>query len=223
MSAKRQPADPANPFLALEKIWADGVVQAFDFWRDVRDAASELSFFALYGSPAMQRIGASHAYQRKQIDPKELAHLPEVEAIMLGVDRGGFEEGVIRMLIVLAGARGAVRRDRLERSAHMLSKDEPFASLGAEKRAALIREQTIIVEFAGDRAISTLPDLLKSGADRRRAIELVEYIAGSIEEMEPHTIRALQMMRAALGLPPMIASVETQDPLTAVSERRKSA
>ncbi len=194
------------------------MVQSFDFWRDLRDASSELSFFGLYGSPAMQRIGASHAYQRKQIDPSELEHLPEVEAILLGVDRGGFEEAVIRMLIVLAGARGAVRRDRLERSAHVLRMEQPFASLGAEKRAALIREQTIIVEFARDRAIATLPDLLAKKADRRRAIEVVEFIAGAVEEMEPGTIKALQDMRAALDLPPMVVIAAAKDRLPSAAE-----
>ena len=104
------------------------------------------------------------------------------------MDRGSFEVAVIRMLIMLADSRGTVRRDRLERSAHVLSKDEPFASLGAEKRAALIREQAVIVEFAPDRALDALPDMLSDPAERERAIDVVEYIAGAVEEMEPQTI-----------------------------------
>ena len=95
----------------------------------------------------MNWLGDSHAFERTRKDPKELRFLPEVQAILLGVDRGGFEEAVIRMLILLAESRGSVRRDRLERSAKVLTNDEPFASLGAERRAALIREQSIIVEF----------------------------------------------------------------------------
>jgi pimeloyl-ACP methyl ester carboxylesterase len=209
---ERAPADPANPFKALEKIWADGVIQAFDFWRDLRDAAYELSFFSIYGSPWMQRLGASHAWTRTTVDAAELAHLPEVEAILLGVDRGGFEVAVIRMLILMAQSRGAVRRDRLERSAKVLSQDEPFAALGAEKRAALIREQSIIVEFSSDKAVETLALLLPEPAERRRAIDVVEYIAGSVEEMEPHTIHMLQRMRSVLGLGELITPTP-RDPL----------
>jgi pimeloyl-ACP methyl ester carboxylesterase len=205
---ERKPADPANPFLALEKLWADSVIQTMDFWRDIRDAAHELGFFGIYGSPLMNRIGASHAYEREQINPGDLEHLPEVEAILLGIDRGGFEVAVIRMLILLADSRGTVRRDRLERSAHVLGKEEPFASLGAEKRAALIREQAIVVEFEPERAISTLPQLLPGRKDRERAIEKVEYIAGAVAEMEPRTVEALQKMRLALGLPTMQAALE---------------
>jgi pimeloyl-ACP methyl ester carboxylesterase len=217
---ERHPAGPANPFLALEKLWADSVIQSFDFWRDLRDAAHEMKFFGIYGSPLMNRIGASHAYERKQIDPKDLQHLPEVEAILLGVERGGFEEAVIRMLILLADSRGTVRRDRLERSAHVLAKEEPFASLGAERRAALIREQAIVVEFEPERAIAALSKLLRDRPARERAIERVEYIAGAILEMEPRTIETLQKMRSTLGLPALTAGAE---PLAALGDFRESA
>ena len=83
----------------------------------------------------MNRIGASHAFERARLSAKELLFLPEVQEILLGVDRGGFEEAVIRMLILLAESRDEVRRDRLERSAHVLTKDETFAALGAEGAA----------------------------------------------------------------------------------------
>ncbi len=223
IESRRKPADPANPFLALEKIWAAGIVQSFDFWRDLRDAACEMSFFGLYGSPSMRRIGESQAFERKRLDPGELAHLPEVEAILLGLDRGGFEVAVIRMLILLADSRGTVRRDRLERSAHVLGKDEPFAALGAEKRAALIREQAVVVEFAPDRAIDALPGLLPDSASRERAVEVVEFIAGAVEEMEPQTVRMLERMRAVLGLLVVAAPVQASDPLPAATDQRELA
>jgi pimeloyl-ACP methyl ester carboxylesterase len=223
IESQRKAADPANPFLALEKIWAAGVVQSFDFWRDLRDAAFEMSFFGLYGSPLMNRIGESHAFERKRLDPKDLAHLLEVEAILLGLDRGGFEVAVIRMLILLADSRGTVRRDRLERSAHVLSKDEPFASLGAEKRAALIREQAVVVEFARDRAIEALPKLLAVHGQREKALKVVEYIAGSLDEMEPQTLRMLQRIRASLGLPLVDGAAMASDPIVASKDQRETA
>jgi pimeloyl-ACP methyl ester carboxylesterase len=219
VAAARRPAAASNPFLGLEKLWADSVVQTFDFWRDLRDAAYEMTFFSIYGSPAMLRLGAPLAYQRKRLDPGELAHLPEVEEILLAIDRGGFEVAVIRMLILIAESRGTVRRDRLERSAKVLSQDEPFASLGAEKRSALIREQTIVVEFAPERAIETLPDLLSDPDERLQAIEVVEYIAGAVDEMDPQTIRALERMRAVLGLPIQVTAGVKRDPLERSRDR----
>jgi carbonic anhydrase len=74
---------------------------------------------------------------------------------------------------------------RLQRAVSVLSKDEPFASLGAERRAALIREQSIIVEFEADRAINTLSALLSEEEERKDAIAVVEFIAGSVDDMDP--------------------------------------
>ena len=210
--AERKPVDPANPFLALEKWWAAGAIQAMDVWRDYRDMAYETTFLSIWGAPWMHALGATHAFERTRRERKELRYLPEVEAILLGLSRGGFAEAVIRILILMAESRGSVRRDRLERSSKVLTKDEPFASLGAERRNALIREQSIIVEFEPDKAIETLPELLRSGEEREKAIAVVEFIAGAIEEMEPGTIKTLQRLRATLSLAP-IALPETLNPL----------
>lgn len=220
---ERKPADPSNPFLALERWWAANILQGFDLFRDIRDTLFESAFLSIYGSPMMQRIATSHAFERTRKDPKELRYLPEVQAILIGVDRGGFEEAVIRMLILLAESRGSVRRDRLERSAKVLTKDEPFASLGAERRAALIREQSIIVEFEPEQAVATLPALLPDAADRQKAIEVVEFIAGSIEEMEPQTLKMLQRMHAALGLAQIALPAATLDPLLESKDQRDVA
>jgi tellurite resistance protein len=220
---ERKKADPSNPFLIWEKLWAGSVEQSLDLMRDLRDASYEIAFFSIYGSPLMTRIGANHAYQRAQENPKELRFLPEVQAILLGLDRGGFEEAVIRMLVLLAQARGNVRRDRLERSTKVLTKDEPFASLGTDQRAALIREQSIIVEFEPERAILTLPELLGDKKERQRAVQVVEFIAGSAEEMEPHTIQILEKLRAALGLSDRALPTATADPLQLAADQREIA
>jgi pimeloyl-ACP methyl ester carboxylesterase len=211
---ERKPADADNPFLAMERLWAASVSQGFDFMRDARDALYELTFLSIYGAPFMQWIARSHAFERTRKDPKELRFLPETQAVLLGISRGGFEEAVIRMLILLAESRGSVRRDRLERSAKVLSNDEPFASLGAERRAGLIREQSIIAEFEPDRAVATLPGLLAGDEQRRKAVDIVEFIAGAVEEMEPHTLRMVQRFRAVLGLPPIALPAAASDPLS---------
>ena len=212
-AAARKPADPNNPFLYFEKLWADGVVNTLDAMRDIRDALYETTFLGVYSSPAMLRFGEKFAFERTRKDPKSLRYLPEVQAVLLNVDRGTFEEAVIRMLILMAESRATVRRDRLERSARVLSHDEPFASLGPEKRAGLIHEQSLIVEFEPELALRTLPDLLPEMEDRKRAIEVVEYIAGAVEEMEPSTIQLVQRFHAVLGLPGLALPAPRQDPL----------
>jgi pimeloyl-ACP methyl ester carboxylesterase len=219
--AARRPADSNNPFLFMERLWAQSVENTFDLFRDWRDAIYEATFFSVYGSPQMLRLGEPFAFERTRKDPKLLRFLPEVQQILRNLDRGGFEDAVIRMLILMAESRGTVRRDRLERSAKVLGHDEPFASLGAEKRAALIHEQSVIVEFEPDLALKTLPDLLPEPGDRQRAIQVVEFIAGAIDEMDPGTIHVLQRFHSALGLPPISLAEPRLDPLkiSATAER----
>jgi hypothetical protein len=48
--AERKPAAVSNPFLAWEKWWTEGAIQAFDFWRDWRDTMYEATFLNIYGS-----------------------------------------------------------------------------------------------------------------------------------------------------------------------------
>ena len=207
------PVDATNPFVLGERLWAATVEQTIDFWRDVRDASYEAAFFGLYGGPFMRWAGRFNNYIRTHKDAAELRLMPQAQAALMNVNRGGFAEAVIRMLLLLSEARGSVRRDRLERSAHMLSCDEPFASLGAQRRSQLIHEQSIIVELARDEAIETLALLLTTADDRAKAVGAVEFVAGSIEEMEPRTLHMLQSIRKALGLEPIATNLAAQNPL----------
>jgi len=212
VAGDRRPVGTDNPFRQAEALVADLMEQWFDFARDVRDAWYELTFFGIYGTPFMHWIGQSHNYQRTHRDKEDLRYLPEVQATLNNVGRGGLAEAVIRMLIVLAEARGSVRRSRLERSAYTLSRAEPFASLGPARVSRLIHEQTVIVVFEHDAAVAALPDLLPDMDSRATAVGTVEYIAGPIEEMEPHTVQALQTFRRVLELPALRASADPPAP-----------
>lgn len=183
------------------------VEHSIDLMRDMRDTFYECMFIAIYGSPIMRWIGRSQTYQRTKKNPAELRYLPDVQALLLNVERGGFAEAVIRMLVLLAESRGSVRRDRLERSAKVLNKDEPFASLGAERRAKLIHEQSVIVEFEPERGLDALAKMLPTSSERTKALWVVEHIAGPLDEMEPRTIKMLQRFRHVLGLPPIQATL----------------
>ncbi|HXY57285.1 MAG TPA: DUF3141 domain-containing protein [Methylocystis sp.] len=208
--------DADNLFLQAERLWADAFMQTMDFCRDLRDAWCEMAFLSFYGGPLMHWIGAPNAFVRAQTTPQELRYLPRVEAALRHMESGGFAEAVIRMMLLLSEARGSVRRDRLERSAHMLAHDEPFAALGAAMRTEIIAEQSIIVEFEPERALKTLPALLRTAQERETAIGAVEFVAGAIEEMEPRTLHTLQEIRKALELPPIEANIASKDPLMSV-------
>ena len=196
----RQKAAPDNPFLALERFIANSVMQSMDVMRDLRDAAYENTFLSIYGSPWMRTLGQSGVEEVAPADVLDLRHVPEVKQALANMQRGDLAAAVIRMLILLAGSRGSVRRDRLERSAHVLNETAPFKDMGAERRGELIQQQSLIAEFEPLRAVDTLPLLLKTAADRQTALELVNHILGARDEMEPQSLQLMQRMESLLGV-----------------------
>ncbi|MDF3607958.1 DUF3141 domain-containing protein [Paracoccus sp. DMF-8] len=208
----RAKASPDNPFLAAEQLWVDSVEQAIDLCRDTRDMMYELAFYGLWATPLARAFGRTHEAHRTLKSTDELRSLPEVAAALHNIERGGFAEAVIRMLVLLAENRKGVRRDRLERSSRVLTQDEPFKSLGAEHRALIIHEQTLIVAYEPQRAIEALPLLLPDAADRELALRVVRYIPGNADEMSPETMQLLQRFHEVLGQPRFTGDID-HDPL----------
>nr|WP_294556952.1 DUF3141 domain-containing protein [uncultured Rhodopila sp.] len=196
----RKPVAPANPFFQSEKLFATMVEQGMNFWRDVKTMTDEVTFFALYANPFTARLVEGRATDRNATIGEGLRELPQVQAALMNLTRGGYPEGVIRMLILIAKARGSVRQSRLERSNAILQYAEPFKSMGDAIRSHVITEQSLIVDFEPEQAIVTLPSLLDTAEERSRAIALVEQIAGDVAEMNEATVQMLARIRDVLGL-----------------------
>lgn len=191
----RARADEDNPFLQLERLSATAIEQSFNLARDVRDAWMEMAFLGLYASPWMMRLGATY---RARPPEHNVDKLPQVRDAIESAETGGYKEAIVRMLILLARARGSVRRDRLERTNRLLHARAPFDTMSVDQRAGLINEQNMIVEFAGEGAISSLPVLLRDDVDRVRAVNLVFDIVGPVEEMDDRTTAMFKQLQSTL-------------------------
>ncbi|MFZ4808527.1 MAG: DUF3141 domain-containing protein [Hyphomicrobiaceae bacterium] len=193
----RSPAAPQNPFVKLERLQADLVEHSWNLYRDSRDAMIEIMFHALYASPVMRAVA-------EQNPPPAVSHnlmeLPEVKRAIGRVEAGGYAAAIIRMLVLLARARGSVRRERLERSNAMLHSRAPFDSMSQDERNHLIFEQGLIVQFAPDEAVKTLPLLLRDDVDRIRALDLALDIAGPVDEMDAATIAMFKRIQGVLRM-----------------------
>ena len=199
VKAARAPAAPGNPFLAAERAMADRVEATLDTWRDLRDAWTEAAFHAVYGGLAAMGVAEGTPEEDAAETADALADAPEVRTALANVATGGYAEAVIRMMVLLARARGGVRRNRLARSQAVLTGEAPFADMTAAARQALIREQTLIVEMAPEEALAALPTLLPTAAERRRALDTVEGVAGPEDELGEPALAMLGRLRTTLG------------------------
>ena len=198
--ASRRPVSEDNPLLKIERAMSDAIVQSLDTYRDIRDNARETIFHLLYGS--MRGLVPASAESNPEPVPvpkTNLANSPEVRRILGTIAEGGYATAVIRMMILLAGDRGTVRRSRLQRSDRLLHEDPAFAALSESDIKRIIFEQTLIVELQPDAALTKLVSLLPDAAEAERALSVVEAVAGPVEEMEERTITMFARMREALG------------------------
>jgi hypothetical protein len=214
--AARRAVSPDNPFVAFEKLMSEQIEQSWNLFRDVRDAMQETFFHAFYSSPLMRMIGAQGLAERDQASADNLLMLSDVREALANIEKGGEAEGTIRMLELLSTARGYVRRTRLERELELFETVEPFRSMSESQRAHMIHEQSLIVQFAPDKALASLPRLLNAPEERTSALHLVMHIAGPEETMHPEALTLYRRMEALLGQQaPASASADHQEPLRA--------
>jgi len=198
--AARRPASDDNPWRLLERWSVTAVTQWWNGVRDLQNAGMEWTFHQVWAAPAVQAIGHTHTRRISDARSEDLRTLSAVQDALDRMTQGGFAAGVVRMLILLAQSRKEVRRSRLERANRMLMTSEPFASMAPKRRTRLIHRESLIVGLEPDAALETLPELLTTARERRRALDLCEEIAGPRAEMSEATIALLERLATLLGV-----------------------
>ncbi len=190
----RRPVAPDNMFAAIEHAWAQQMEHAIDGWRDVRDAAVETIFFGVYGWLAAFGMGQGG----HKAAPKPAPSVASVDPRRYR--EGGYAEAVVRMMLLLARARGAVRREPLQRSTSLMRSDPHFIAMTDDERHELIQTQTALVAASPEDCIATLPALLPNRSEKEKALRCVEEVAGPAEELGASVRDMLQRFRIILGV-----------------------
>ncbi|MEL6210353.1 MAG: DUF3141 domain-containing protein, partial [Pseudomonadota bacterium] len=197
--AARKPIAEDNPFLLAERLTADMIEASFNVMRDMREALTEIMFFSLWASPMALAYGRTRAHGRTHKRAEDLISLPVVQDALSRIQDGGFAEGLLRALILLAKTRTDVRADRLERSSAILRDTAPFDAMPSADLAAMIARQTLIVDYAPDAALLALPKLLSTPADAARAVKTARFIVGDEAEMTAETRAMMAHIEGLLG------------------------
>jgi len=174
----RQPAGPDQPFRRAESMVSELVSASFDFYRDVRDAISEAIFFQVYGDLFALYLSDRHDGKGREVptalDPRQL---PFVKAALTSIAEGGYPEAVARIDALLA------RRGQPIPLSLMAMKEELIAEyrdllpdMPRDQMRRIRGEQEVIIWYEEEKAIETLPQLLRDPEDRKRLLTLVDHL-----------------------------------------------
>jgi pimeloyl-ACP methyl ester carboxylesterase len=197
IAPNRHAMDKEQPPRQVERMFSEVISASLDYYRDMRDATSELAFYLMYGN-----VFALQAVDRREAPASVKSATPprlDKEAVLSSMNEGGYPEAVCRARWLLARkgkplplAELEVRNELLKDYAKLLPKWTP------DQRRKASGRQEIICREQPEMAIETLPLLLSDDADRARFFKLVDMLLADVrlnETITPEQTAMVKRMR----------------------------
>ncbi len=167
--ANRRPAAPENPFLQLQALASSAIEGALDLYRDQRDAAIELAFEAIYGSPwlqalAGQTIGDDTPPRHHPGDSPEHRAFVQERARRLheSLSEGGLLEAAVRAIFHVLRTRGEADERHFRHALRLREMMAPEAPLEPAEFRRVVRRQALLLKLEPKASMAALPVLLAS-------------------------------------------------------------
>src|SRR5262249_12549931 len=146
------------------------VSASLDFYRGMRDAVSEMQFYQIYGSIfSFYLADKEQESEPLQEEVSEKNSEAFRQQALASIAKGGYPEALARVFALLERhgvplplARVQLKHELAAKFADLL----PETSMEEQRRIRGL--QDLIVRYAPERAMSTLPQLLAKPADRNR-------------------------------------------------------
>jgi pimeloyl-ACP methyl ester carboxylesterase len=167
VKAGRQALAPEAPSRRSERFMSECVSGALDFYREMRDALSEAMFYQTYAG-LLTLYGANrHGAAAPPVpEPREL---PFVKEALDSMAEGGYPEAVARVFALLSRHGRPIHLTQLDLKRELSGKyANLLPDMPRDQQRRIRGEQEIIVRYEPARALETLPQLLKTAADRER-------------------------------------------------------
>jgi hypothetical protein len=193
-ASHRQPVDPENPFLALERATASMIENSLKAWGDLRDTWTEAMFHGIYANPFLQ---AACGLLSGDVPSRHAGHDAAREAAVAQmraglaprVEHGDVLDAFVRSMVWVlhAGTRGDERifatlvRLRDTDALASLRDGKPKITLTQFKEA--VRDQAMILRMDEAKAVAALPRLLPADPAKRRL--LVDAVAKVVTASGP--------------------------------------
>lgn len=200
---QRHALDADAPGRRVETALSEVVSASLDFYREFRDAVSEVLFFEMYGNlfslEQLERPTDEEAGEAK--DEVQLALKREVSE---SFEKGGYPEAVARVFSLLARpgkpfplAQIHLKQTLAKKFADLL----PATTVEQQRRIRGL--QDLVVRRDRGRALAALPKLVENREDRNRLLILLNRVVEDegVRQLNivPEQIEMLQRIRAVLA------------------------
>jgi hypothetical protein len=214
VKAQRRAVGPDAPSRKLEKLGSEIISASLDYYRAIRDAASEAAFFQTYGNIFGLYLADQREAEEKAEAVSDARDLPVVKEALSSIEEGGYPEAITRVAALLARhgeplplARFALKKELAEEYGDLLPK------LAPDEWRRVRGEQEIIVRYERQRALETLPMLLRDAADRERLITLARRLLADERVQRtkplPEQVAMLRSIAEVLDVKPLESHVAT--------------
>ena len=201
VKAQRQPVERDHPLRKLEALNAELFSAGLDYYRAVRDAATETSFFMTYANMYEFYLSEQAAKEAKA-HPADERELPFVEQALAHMTQGGFNEACARAACLLQRKGTSlplarvVMRQELAKDYASLAPDVPL-----NEWRRIRGEQDIIVRKAPEEALATLPRLVNE-EERQRLLTLIDHLVADkrVQDSHPTAEQAEMLERVRFAL-----------------------
>ena len=174
---------PDNPFLTLEKKVSDNIVTILDSYQNSRDHFSETIFFCIYENPWMRLFYPETSQNKKPRKEQEKEKMEDNVQIQKdkqrwssAMEKGGYEEGIIRIAMALEDSDHAIDRDALYQDERLLESRARFKKLNKKDFMHIVQEQSRILQTDEDKALKSLAKLITTPKDRKTALIVAKKI-----------------------------------------------
>ena len=207
VKAQRASLAADQPLRKQEKRGAELLSASLDYYRDVRDAASEAAFFQVYGNLfSLYVADKQEAEAREQAAVSDPRALPYVKEALASISEGGYSAALTRCAYLLQRKGEPLPLARLELKQELMADYRDFIpQVAPDERRRIRGEQEIVVNYEPERAIETLPDLVADPADRARLVELLTRLLADERVQRlgatPGQTAMLARIKKVLGMP----------------------
>jgi hypothetical protein len=208
--AQRKPVADSNAGRKIERAASATMSASLEYYRAVRDAASEARFFQTYGNVFSLYIADKQKARDTAIAPvAEPRELPFVQEALASIAEGGYPEALARVACLLARKGEPLLLSRLQMKQSLMGEyRDLLPDMPADQWRRVRGEQEIIVRYEPEQALATLPRLLAREADRQRLVTLVQRLLADerVQRATPSTEQVAMVKQIAESLAVRVGS-----------------